>query len=282
MTNKILREELLNWLIEIAIEEDVASGDLATEAIIGEKGISTAIISAKADGVISGIEVARKVFERMAHDEYSFNPFIQDGDTVKYGDKILEIKGRYNDLLTAERLMLNFLQRMSGIATATRKLATLIEGTGAVLLDTRKSAPGHRITDKLAVRHGGGSNHRMGLYDMAMIKDNHIKAAGSITKAIEQVRSAYSISVKIEVETTNLNEVEEALNGGADIIMLDNMSTETMKEAVTLIAGRAKTEASGNITAERIREVAETGVDFISVGALTHSVKAFDMSMNFI
>lgn len=281
MVNNILKEDLLDRLIEIAIEEDVASGDLATDAIIGKEGISQAIITAKADGIISGIEIARKVFARMARSEYSFEAYIKDGDAVKRGDKILEIKARYNDLLTAERLMLNFLQRMSGIATATHLLVSLIEGTKAVVLDTRKTAPGHRVTDKLAVRHGGGSNHRMGLYDMAMIKDNHIKAAGSISRAIEQVKAVTPLSVKVEVETTNLNEVEEALAGGADIIMLDNMTIETMKEAVALIAGRAKTEASGNITSERIREVAETGVDYISVGALTHSVKALDMSMNF-
>lgn len=281
MVNNILKEDLLDRLIEIAIEEDVASGDLATDAIIGKEGISQAIITAKADGIISGIEIARKVFARMARSEYSFEAYIKDGDAVKRGDKILEIKARYSDLLTAERLMLNFLQRMSGIATATHLLVSLIEGTKAVVLDTRKTAPGHRVTDKLAVRHGGGSNHRMGLYDMAMIKDNHIKAAGSISRAIEQVKAVTPLSVKVEVETTNLNEVEEALAGGADIIMLDNMAIETMKEAVALIAGRAKTEASGNITSERIREVAETGVDYISVGALTHSVKALDMSMNF-
>ncbi|TFH96576.1 carboxylating nicotinate-nucleotide diphosphorylase [Porphyromonas levii] len=281
MENNILKEDLLDRLIEIAIEEDVASGDLATDAIIGKEGISQAIITAKADGIISGIEIARKVFVRMARSEYSFEAYIKDGDAVKRGDKILEIKARYNDLLTAERLMLNFLQRMSGIATATHLLVSLIEGTKAVVLDTRKTAPGHRVTDKLAVRHGGGSNHRMGLYDMAMIKDNHIKTAGSISRAIEQVKAVTPLSVKVEVETTNLNEVEEALAGGADIIMLDNMTIETMKEAVALIAGRAKTEASGNITLERIREVAETGVDYISVGALTHSVKALDMSMNF-
>ncbi|MBR8703412.1 carboxylating nicotinate-nucleotide diphosphorylase [Porphyromonas levii] len=281
MENNILKEDLLDRLIEIAIEEDVASGDLATDAIIGKEGISQAIITAKADGIISGIEIARKVFARMARSEYSFEAYIKDGDAVKRGDKILEIKARYNDLLTAERLMLNFLQRMSGIATATHLLVSLIEGTKAVVLDTRKTAPGHRVTDKLAVRHGGGSNHRMGLYDMAMIKDNHIKTAGSISRAIEQVKAVTPLSVKVEVETTNLNEVEEALAGGADIIMLDNMTIETMKEAVALIAGRAKTEASGNITLERIREVAETGVDYISVGALTHSVKALDMSMNF-
>lgn len=281
MSDKILREELLDRLIEIAIEEDVASGDLATDAIIGADGVSQAIITAKADGVVSGISVAHRVFARMVRGEYSFTPCIKDGDNVKKGDKILEIKARYNDLLTAERLMLNFLQRMSGIATATHELVKLIDGTKAVVLDTRKTVPGHRVTDKLAVRHGGGSNHRMGLYDMAMIKDNHIKAAGGITQAIGQVRATTPLSVKIEVETTNLKEVEEALAGGADIIMLDNMTTEAMKEAIAFIASRAKTEASGNITAERIREVAETGVDYISVGALTHSVKALDMSMNF-
>lgn len=281
MNDKIMREELLDKLIEIAIAEDVASGDLATDAIIGGEGVSQALITSKADGIISGIGVARKVFAQMARGAYTFEAFVNDGDSIKKGDRILEIKGRYDDLLTAERLMLNFLQRMSGIATATHQLVSLIQGTKAVVLDTRKTAPGHRVTDKLAVRHGGGSNHRMGLYDMAMIKDNHIKAAGSITRAINQVRAVTPISVKIEVETTNIIEVEEALKGGADIIMLDNMSTEDMRKAIQLIAGKAKTEASGNITAERIREVAETGVDYISVGALTHSVKALDMSMNF-
>lgn len=277
----IQREDLLDKLIDIAIDEDIYTGDLATNAIIGTKSNITAIITSKADGVISGIEVAEKVMQRIATAEYTFHSYLNDGDEVKKGDKILRISGKYNDLLTAERLMLNFLQRMSGIASATRQLVNQIQGTRAVLLDTRKTVPGHRCTDKLAVKHGGGTNHRMGLYDMAMIKDNHIKAAGGISNAIKQVRATTPISIKVEVETTDIEEVREALEGGADIIMLDNMTTEQMKEAVKCIGGRAKTEASGNITLERIREVAETGVDYISVGAITHSVKALDMSMNF-
>ena len=275
------REYLLDQLIDIAIEEDISTGDLATNALIAKGQRATALITAKADGVISGLAVAERVLETISTEEYHFEPYLQDGDRVAKGDKILKIEGTYRDLLTSERLMLNFLQRMSGIATATRQMVDLIAGTKAQLLDTRKTVPGHRLTDKLAVKHGGGTNHRMGLYDMAMIKDNHIKAAGGISKAIKQVKSTLPISVKVEVETTNLEEVQEALQGGADIIMLDNMSSEMMKEAVTLIGNNAATEASGNITHERIREVAETGVDFISVGALTHSVRALDMSMNF-
>lgn len=275
------REYLLDQLIDIAIEEDISTGDLATNALIAKGQRATALITAKADGVISGLAVAERVLETISTEEYLFEPYLQDGDRVAKGDKILKIEGTYRDLLTSERLMLNFLQRMSGIATATRQMVDLIAGTKAQLLDTRKTVPGHRLTDKLAVKHGGGTNHRMGLYDMAMIKDNHIKAAGGISKAIKQVKATLPISVKVEVETTNLEEVKEALQGGADIIMLDNMSSEMMKEAVALIGNNAATEASGNITHERIREVAETGVDFISVGALTHSVRALDMSMNF-
>lgn len=275
------REYLLDQLIDIAIEEDISTGDLATNALIGRGERAIALITAKADGVISGLAVAERVLETISTEEYHFEPYLQDGDRVAKGDKILKIEGTYRDLLTSERLMLNFLQRMSGIATATRQMVDLIAGTKAQLLDTRKTVPGHRLTDKLAVKHGGGTNHRMGLYDMAMIKDNHIKAAGGISKAIKQMKATLPISVKVEVETTNLEEVQEALQGGADIIMLDNMSSEMMKEAVALIGNNAATEASGNITHERIREVAETGVDFISVGALTHSVRALDMSMNF-
>lgn len=276
-----MREELIDKLVELAIEEDIATGDIATNAIIGDSGMSQAIMTAKACGVVSGIEIAHKVLDRIATSDYTFNALVGDGDEVEVGDRLIIIDGKYNDLLSAERIMLNFLQRMSGIATATNALAKLIRGTNAVLLDTRKTLPGHRVTDKLAVRHGGGSNHRMGLYDMAMIKDNHIKAAGGITNAIAQVKAITPLSIKIEVETTSLSEVEEAIKGDADVIMLDNMSSEMMREAIKIIDHRAKTEASGNITADRIREVAETGVDYISVGAITHSVKALDISMNF-
>lgn len=275
------KNNLLNELIDLAIREDIATGDLATQSIIACHERATAVITAKADGVISGLGVAEMVLRKLS-DDYTFTPSVKDGDKIIKGQEVLRIEASFDALLSAERLMLNFMQRMSGIATHTHKLVQLIDGTKARLLDTRKTVPGHRTTDKLAVKHGGGLNHRMGLYDMAMLKDNHIKAAGGVYEAITQAKSQLPISIKVEIETTNLDEVKEAIKAGADIIMLDNMSTEMMCEAVALIDGRAKTEASGNITSARIREVAETGVDYISVGALTHSVQALDLSMNFI
>lgn len=272
---------LLDELIDLAIKEDIATGDLATESINAVQDQATAIITAKADGVISGIQVAEQVLSKLSKN-FIFTPLVEDGDTITKGQDLVQIEAPFNELLSAERLMLNFMQRMSGIATHTHQLVQLLQGTNTQLLDTRKTVPGHRFTDKMAVRHGGGHNHRMGLYDMAMLKDNHIKAAGGISEAITQAKSNLPISVKIEIETTTLEDVRQALDAGADLIMLDNMSIEMMKEAVALINGRAHTEASGNITAARIREVAETGVDFISVGALTHTVQALDMSMNFV
>ena len=199
---------------------------------------------------------------------------------VKKGDIILRIEASYRTLLCGERLSLNILQRMSGIATATSHYMKELAGTHTQLLDTRKTAPGLRVLDKMAVHHGGGSNHRMGLYDMIMLKDNHIKIAGGIPNAVKAVKQNLPLSIKVEVETTTLEEVQQAIDAGADIIMLDNMSNETMAEAVRLIAGRAKTEASGNISIPRLQGVAATGVDYISVGALTHSVTALDISMN--
>jgi len=205
--------------------------------------------------------------------------FYKDGDFLKAGTIAAEIKGSERTLLTGERTALNFMQRLSGIATMAHVYAEKLKGTSAQLLDTRKTVPGLRMLDKYAVRKGGGENHRIGLFDMVLIKDNHIKAARSITKAVSLIRKNYGNKFKIEVETKNIDEVREALETKADIIMLDNMSIEIMKEAVKIIAGKAKTEASGNITIENIAEVASTGVDFISVGALTHSVKALDISM---
>lgn len=266
-------------LITIAFEEDLFTGDLATDAIISKSKQVTAIMTAKADGVISGLEVAKMVIDKLG--DNTFIPLVRDGEAVVKGQDIVKIIAPYAQLLSSERIMLNFLQRMSGIATMTARCVAKLEGSHARLLDTRKTLPGHRLTDKLAVRHGGGTNHRMGLYDMAMLKDNHIKAAGSITDAVRQAKQSLPISIQIEVETKDIDEVREALAAGADIIMLDNMSLEQMTEAVKLINGRAKTEASGNITLETIAGVAQTGVDFISMGALTHSVKALDISMNF-
>lgn len=272
-------ENLIDKLIDLALEEDIHTGDITTESIIPESSLAVATMTAKAPGVISGLEIVEKVFKRFQQD-IVFTAYVKDGAAVQKGEVILKIEGTYPTLLRGERLSLNIFQRMSGIATETSRYVKELVGTKTELLDTRKTAPGLRVLDKMAVKHGGGTNHRMGLYDMAMIKDNHIKMAGSITKAVEQVRNRIPAGIQIEVETTNLAEVQEALDNKADIIMLDNMSNQVMAQAVKLIAGRAKTEASGNMNIPRLKEVAATGVDYISVGALTHTVVAMDISMN--
>ena len=275
-------ENLIDKLIDLALEEDINTGDVTTESIIPESMNAVATMTAKQEGVISGLEVVKKVFDRFQND-IVFIPYFKDGDFVQKGDVILRVEASYPTLLRGERLSLNIFQRMCGIATETGKYVKELAGTSTQLLDTRKTAPGLRVLDKLAVKHGGGTNHRMGLYDMAMIKDNHIKMAGGITKAVEQVRSHIPATIKVEVETTNLAEVDEAIAAGADIIMLDNMDNATMAKAVEVIRASGKgikTEASGNMSIPRLKEVAATGVDFISVGALTHTVKAMDISMN--
>ena len=275
-------ENLINKLLDLGIEEDINTGDITTESIIPESMNAAATMTAKQDGVISGLEIVKMVYDRFQSDVV-FTPYFKDGDQVKKGDVILKIEATYPTLLRGERLSLNLFQRMCGIATETAKYVKELKGTSTELLDTRKTAPGLRVLDKLAVKHGGGTNHRMGLYDMAMIKDNHIKMAGGITKAVEQVRARIAEGIKIEVETTNLDEVKEAIAAGADIIMLDNMGNEAMAEAVGIIHAAnkgIKTEASGNMNIPRLKEVAATGVDYISVGALTHTVKAMDISMN--
>lgn len=274
-------DSLIERLLDLAIEEDIATGDISTEAIIPVHSQAVAEMKAKADGVISGLKIIKRVYERFEKD-IRWEPLVEDGTAVKKGDIILRIGCSYRTLLLGERLSLNILQRMSGIATATAAFVKELEGTHTQLLDTRKTAPGMRVLDKMAVHDGGGMNHRMGLYDMIMLKDNHIKIAGGIPNAVKAVRKNLPLSVKLEVETTNLEEVRQAIDCGADIIMLDNMSNEAMTEAVKMIAGRAKTEASGNMDIPRLKSVAATGVDYISVGALTHSVKAMDISMNII
>lgn len=273
------REQLIDQIITLAFEEDVATGDITTNALIPENSRAVATLTMKANGIVSGLEIAGKVFSRLDKDIIC-TPYFKEGEKVSQGDVILKVEGNFRALLTAERTVLNILQRMSGIATATALYVKETEGTQTHLLDTRKTAPGMRILDKMAVKAGGGTNHRMGLYDLALIKDNHIKVAGSITRAVQQVREHITPGVRIEVETTCIEEVKEALTSGADIIMLDNMSTSLMAEAVRLVDKKAETEASGNMTLSRIREVAATGVDYISVGALTHSVTALDISMN--
>lgn len=274
-------DSLIERLLDLAIEEDIGTGDISTEAIIPVHSQAVAEMKAKADGVISGLKIIKRVYERFEKD-IRWEPLVEDGTAVKKGDIILRIGCSYRTLLLGERLSLNILQRMSGIATATAAFVKELEGTHTQLLDTRKTAPGMRVLDKMAVHDGGGMNHRMGLYDMIMLKDNHIKIAGGIPNAVKAVRKNLPLSVKLEVETTNLEEVRQAVDCGADIIMLDNMSNEAMTEAVKMIAGRAKTEASGNMDIPRLKGVAAIGVDYISVGALTHSVKAMDISMNII
>lgn len=274
-------ESYIREIIRRALEEDIQSGDVTTQAIIPAEVLGRGKFLIKANGVIAGLNVAKNVFE-MVDDKFDFEIFIFDGEKVKVGDIVAEVSGKAASLLTVERTALNFLQRMSGIATLTNKFVERIKHTKAKILDTRKTVPGLRLLDKEAVRLGGGKNHRIGLFDMFLIKDNHIEIAGSITNAVNACRKFQQKNnpdLNIEVEVRNLDEVIEALTCNVDIIMLDNFNIKLMKEAVNLINGKCLVEASGNINLENVKEVAETGVDFISVGALTHSVKALDISL---
>lgn len=264
-------------IIKKALLEDINYIDVAADNLLADTHVSKAKFLAKASGVLCGIDVAFRVFELLGN--FKFQKYMSDGDKVQKGDIIAEIEGPTKLLLKGERTALNLIQHMSGIATMTAEAAELIKGTNATVADTRKTLPGLRALQKYAVTCGGGKNHRFNLSDAAMLKDNHIDACGSITKAVETLRSKIGHTVKIEVETRNLDEVAEALSTGCEIIMLDNMDCDTMKKAVEMTNGKALLEASGNITAETIRAVAETGVDIISIGALTHSVKAFDISL---
>lgn len=268
-------------LFDLGYAEDIGDGDITTNNLVPPDTDRTAILVAKEEGVIAGLAVAEMVFKKFDKN-IEWKEILPDGSKVKPGDIIVEFKGNYRALLTGERKALNFLQRLSGIATYASKCMKEIEGHHVEILDTRKTLPGYRYLDKYAVRMGGASNHRFGLYDMVMIKDNHIQVAGSIRKAVEAIRFKVPKSIKIEVETTTLEQVQEALDAEVDIIMLDNMSSKMMKEAVKLINRRAKIEASGNMTLKRIRKVAATGVNYISIGALTHSVKALDISQRII
>lgn len=274
----LLPQFYIDDIIKNALKEDINYLDTATAYVIPEDAVTTAKFVSKAEGVLCGIEVAMRCFTLLDPDvEYTL--FKKDGDEVKNGDIIATMKGKTSMLLQGERTALNLLQHMSGIATATSEAVKLVEGTNVSIADTRKTLPGLRALQKYAVVCGGGKNHRFNLSDCAMLKDNHIDAGGGITATVKNLRERIGHTVKIEVETRNLDEVKEAVFAGADIIMLDNMSAEEMKEAVDFIDGRALTEASGNITAENIKEKAKSGIDIISMGALTHSVKAFDISM---
>jgi nicotinate-nucleotide pyrophosphorylase (carboxylating) len=266
-------------LIKLALDEDIKTGDITTESITPLQRNASGVIISKDEGVICGLDVFVYVFEHYGGNKIVWKPLKKDGDPVENGETIAEFFAPYNTILTAERTALNFLQRMSGVATLTNQFVKKLEGTNTKLLDTRKTLPGFRHLDKYAVLTGGGSNHRFGLYDMIMIKDNHIEMSGSIRKAVEQVKNKYGDRFIIEVETRNLDDVKEALASEADIIMLDNMSINAMKECVEFIGSRVKTEASGNVNINNIHQIALTGVDFISVGSITHSAKAFDISL---
>lgn len=268
----------IDELIDIALKEDIGLGDITTENLISADLQGAATIVAKEELTICGFDVARKVFERL-DPQINFTPYFSDGDVVLKGQKVLKIEGRMTALLMGERTALNFMQRLSGISTLTRSYVKLVKNSKVRLVDTRKTTPGLRSLEKYAVRMGGGSNHRTGLFDGVLIKDNHIAACGGIKNALNQIRSKISHLIKIEIETESLDDVKEALAAGADVIMLDNMSLEQIEEAVKIINGRALVEVSGGVTAARLSKLAVTGVDLISVGALTHSAKAVDLSM---
>jgi len=282
----LLYPDLDEFLLK-ALDEDVGTGDITTLGCVPEDAVSEGSFIAKESGVLSGLGVMKRVFE-LLDESVDITLHLHDGDTVKTGDVIASISGLSRAILTGERTALNLLQHMSGIATKTAEAVLKIAGMKTKILDTRKTTPGLRVLEKYAVTCGGGTNHRFNLATGVLIKDNHIKASGGIMNAVESVRnviekikSSDSYKMMIEVETETLMQVEEALKAGADIIMLDNMTPELMTEAVKLINARALTEASGNMGERDLKEIAETGVDFISIGALTHSVKAFDISLKF-
>ena len=266
--------------IRRALAEDIGAGDVTTNSIVPENASLRGRIVAKQTGIVAGLTVAQAVWREL-NPAVGFTAKVDDGSRVESRTVLAEVAGPARALLTGERVALNFLGRMSGIATLTRQFVDAVVGTKAVILDTRKTVPGLRLADKLAVELGGGQNHRTGLWDMALIKDNHIDFAGSITAAVRRVRDA-GVTAPIEVEARTLDHVREALALGVEQILLDNMTLDVMREAVHITAGRAKLEASGNVTLANVLEVARTGVDYISVGALTHSAKVFDVSLEFV
>ncbi len=280
MKNIDINIEDIRPIIQLALNEDIGNGDITTNAIFSGSEMTEAVIITKEDAVFAGGPVVEFIYNEI-DTAVNLECLKNEGEKIHSGDELIIIKGPANRILIGERIALNFLGHMCGVAAATRRMSSLLEGTSIKLLDTRKTIPGFRILDKYAVKAGGGDNHRMGLYDMVLIKDNHIKAAGSITEAINKIKTAYNTKFKIEVETTNLDEVKEALKGNVDIIMLDNMDREMMKEAISLINCNAKIEISGNVDEERITEIRDLKIDYISSGAITHSVKTADLSMRF-
>ena len=276
--NSITMKMQADKLIRMALQEDITSEDVSTNAVMRSAVKGTVDLIAKEDGIIAGLDVYARVFQILDEKtEISFN--FKDGEAVKKGDLLGTVTGDIRVLLSGERVALNYLQRMSGIATYTKQVSKLLEGSKVTLLDTRKTTPNCRVFGKYAVRIGGGCNHRYNLSDGVLLKDNHIGAAGSVAKAVAMAKEYAPFVRKIEIEVETMEQVKEAVEAGADIIMLDNMTPEMMKEAVELIAGRAQTECSGNITKENIAKILETGVDFVSSGALTHSAPILDISM---
>ena len=276
--NKITMTLNVDHLIKEALQEDISSEDVTTNAVMKEAVTGEVQLICKQDGVVAGLDVFRRVFE-ILDENVKIDFYCKDGDEVKKGELMGVVTGDIRELLSGERVALNYLQRMSGIATYTHSVAKLLEGTKTKLLDTRKTTPNMRIFEKYAVRVGGGYNHRYNLSDGVLLKDNHIGAAGSVTKAVQMAKEYAPFVRKIEVEVENLDMVREAADAGADIIMLDNMTPEDMKEAIRIIAGRAETECSGNVTKENIDRLTSLGVDYISSGALTHSAPVLDISL---
>lgn len=285
---------MINWMSEIAashpdilsaiqraLTEDIGTGDLTTLSIVARDASMRGQVIAKQNGIIAGLDVAKLVYQTV-DPEIEFDAKASEGGRVENRQTLATLSGSARSLLTAERTALNFLGRLSGIATLTRQFVDAVAGTNAAILDTRKTAPGLRMADKLAVARGGGKNHRVGLYDMVLIKDNHIDFAGSIEEAVRRARAVASSGVEIEVEARTLEDLRSALEMKVDRILLDNMTVEMMVQAVSITKGRAKLEASGNVSLENVRRIAETGVDFISIGALTHSAKTFDVSFDYV
>ena len=276
--NEITMKMQADQLIRMALQEDITSEDVSTNAVMPTATKGTVDLIAKENGVIAGLDIYARVFT-ILDEKTEIDFYCKDGDEVKKGELMATVTGDIRVLLSGERVALNYLQRMSGIATYTRQVAKLLEGSKVTLLDTRKTTPNCRVFEKYAVRVGGGCNHRYNLSDGVLLKDNHIGAAGSVTKAVQMAKAYAPFVRKIEIEVETLEQVKEAVEAGADIIMLDNMTPEVMKQAVELINGRAQTECSGNITKENIQKIREIGVDFVSSGALTHSAPILDISM---
>ncbi|UCC41816.1 MAG: carboxylating nicotinate-nucleotide diphosphorylase [Candidatus Aminicenantes bacterium] len=276
-----MKEKELDAVIEAALKEDMPRGDITSDSIIPSDSVSKAIIIAKERGVLAGIEVARRVFRKIDA-AVSFKKFFEDGQNFKKGDILARLKGNSISLLKGERTALNFLQRMSGIATTTTEFVKALEGTRTKILDTRKTTPSLRFLEKYAVKMGGGLNHRPNLSEMVLIKDNHLKLIGSIQEAVGCAKERVKRGIKVEVEATSLEDVKEAVQSGADMVMLDNMPLEKMSEVVKWLKGKVPLEVSGKVNLKKVRQIASLGIDFISVGSLTHSYKSVDLSIEFV